>query len=253
MQVIGSPLVPAQAQTNSNGGGNTQTAALPSSNPSEANNPAQTAAQTNTNPGGLPVLTGSGAGGIPGLTRFDRLSQGFPDESLNIAAENPELAAGLGSVAGKVLVGTAVAAAVAVVVAATKNPAVQADVEAKAAMLLDKLSNFVDKLSSEVGSLRIATKAGNEASTAITKVAPEYGRHVLERMAERGITPQMVEKTLEKGTAYWDPKNGVVNRVLQGGFASGKDLLVGQNPVTNQVTTVIRGTNLVSPRFVPLE
>jgi len=40
-----SPLVPAQAQTNSNGGGNTQTAALPSSNPSEANNPAQTAAR----------------------------------------------------------------------------------------------------------------------------------------------------------------------------------------------------------------
>lgn len=70
-------------------------------------------------------------------------------------------------------------------------------------------------------------------------------------MAERGITPKMVENALDKGKAFWDPKNKVVNRVLEGGFGSGKDLLVGHNPVTGKITTVIRGSDLVRPRFVP--
>jgi predicted ATP-dependent serine protease len=92
-----------------------------------------------------------------------------------------------------------------------------------------------------------------QATTALVKAGPQYGKHVLERMAERGITPKMVEKALEKGTPFWDPKNKVINRVLEGGFGSGKVLLVGQNPITGKITTVIRGSNLVSPRFIPLE
>jgi RHS repeat-associated protein len=80
-----------------------------------------------------------------------------------------------------------------------------------------------------------------------------YGTHVLERMAERGITKKMVETALSKGTQYWDPKNNVINYVLQDGFASGKSLLVGQNPITGKVTTVIRGNNLVRTRFIPIK
>ena len=43
------------------------------------------------------------------------------------------------------------------------------------------------------------------------------------------------------------------NYVLKEGFASGKSLLVGQNPVTGKITTVIRGNNLVRPRHIPIQ
>jgi len=79
-------------------------------------------------------------------------------------------------------------------------------------------------------------------------------KEALQRMKERGITSKMIEVALEKGTSYWDPKNYVVNYVLEGGFASGKTLLVGQNPVTKQITTVIRGhtRKILRPRFIKL-
>ncbi len=35
----------------------------------------------------------------------------------------------------------------------------------------------------------------------------EYSVHALKRMTKRGITKGMVEKTIEKGIKYWDPKN----------------------------------------------
>jgi hypothetical protein len=71
-------------------------------------------------------------------------------------------------------------------------------------------------------------------------------------MMERGITRDMIRVALEKGDKFWDPKNKTVNYVLRDGFASGKDLLVGVNPGTNVITTVIRGTDLVVKRFIPL-
>jgi hypothetical protein len=71
-------------------------------------------------------------------------------------------------------------------------------------------------------------------------------------MAEGGITAKMVTKALEKGVPYLDPKHGTMNYVLEGGFASGKSLLVGQNPNTGLLTTIIRGANLVRLRMTPL-
>jgi hypothetical protein len=59
-----------------------------------------------------------------------------------------------------------------------------------------------------------------------------------------------VEKAIEKGVKYYDPKNGTFNYILKSGFASGKDLLVGTNTLTGKVTTVIRGTNLTAARFI---
>jgi hypothetical protein len=70
-------------------------------------------------------------------------------------------------------------------------------------------------------------------------------------MVERGINESMIKVALEKGTPFIDPKNGTIKIVLREGFASGKDLLVGTNPLMGKITTVIRGTDLVSPRFVP--
>jgi hypothetical protein len=95
--------------------------------------------------------------------------------------------------------------------------------------------------------------ASEGAGTALAKAGPRYTAHAAERLAQRGITDEMVDAALRKGTRYWDPKNKSVNYVLEGGFAGGKDLLVGTNPVTGAVTTAIRGTDLVSSRFVLLE
>jgi len=66
-----------------------------------------------------------------------------------------------------------------------------------------------------------------------------FTRHALERMEERKITTTMVDKALSKGRTFWDQKNNVINYVLDEGFASGKSLIVGQDPVTKNITTVI--------------
>jgi hypothetical protein len=70
-------------------------------------------------------------------------------------------------------------------------------------------------------------------------------------MVLRDITEDMIDVALRKGVRVWDPKSKTFDYVLKGGFASGKDLLVGQNPVSGTITTVIRGTNLVRPRMTP--
>jgi len=88
-------------------------------------------------------------------------------------------------------------------------------------------------------------------TTALARVELNIGKHAAEQMTKRGITESMVKTALEKGTPFVDPKNGTINYVLKEGFASGKDLLVGTNPLTGKITTVIRGRDLVSPRFVP--
>jgi RHS repeat-associated protein len=107
-------------------------------------------------------------------------------------------------------------------------------------------------LGSEIGAIG-EIGAEKAAGNAVTNTSLLLGEHVAERMAERGITEEMIEVALRKGTAFWDPKNKTVNYVLEEGFASGKSLLVGQNPVTRKITTVIRGNDLISSRFVPLE
>ena len=43
----------------------------------------------------------------------------------------------------------------------------------------------------------------------------------------------------------------LIDYVLPGGFASGKDLLVGVNALTGKITTVIRATDLVASRSIP--
>jgi hypothetical protein len=80
-----------------------------------------------------------------------------------------------------------------------------------------------------------------------------FSDHALQRMTERNITNGMVNKAIEKGAKYWDPKNQSVNYVLEKGFASGKDLLIGVNPSTKTITTVIKNYNLVRPRHVLME
>lgn len=70
-------------------------------------------------------------------------------------------------------------------------------------------------------------------------------------MTQRGVTPRMARTAISKGLKFYDPKNGTINYVLKNGFASGKSLLVGTNPITGQITTVIRSSkNLINNRFI---
>jgi hypothetical protein len=94
--------------------------------------------------------------------------------------------------------------------------------------------------------------AAAEGGAALATEELDISAHAAERMVQRGITKDMVKAALEKGSAYGDPKNGTVNYVLRGGMASGKDLLVGTNPLTGKITTTMIGSDLVVPRFLPL-
>ena len=124
---------------------------------------------------------------------------------------------------------------------------------------LSKFTEFTKKLSkSQTGAVNNVTDALNEGSRIIKgmEIVPTrtIGKHTLQRMGERGITESMVDKALQKGKRFWDPKNKTVNYVLEEGFASGKTLLVGQNIATGKVTTVIRGNTkkLLRPRHIEI-
>lgn len=124
---------------------------------------------------------------------------------------------------------------------------------------VSKFANFTNKLmKSETGAVGSINDAINEGTRIIRgmEVVPRrtIGQHTFQRMSERGITESMVDKALQKGKRYWDPKNKTVNYVLEEGFASGKTLLVGQNMVTGKVTTVIRGPTkkLIRPRHIEI-
>ena len=70
-------------------------------------------------------------------------------------------------------------------------------------------------------------------------------------MAQRGITEKMISAALRKGTKFFDMKNKSVIHVLRGGFSSGKNLLVGRNPLTNKITTVMRNSRFNSKVKLP--
>ena len=78
--------------------------------------------------------------------------------------------------------------------------------------------------------------------------------HAALRLATREthVTSRMIQVALSKGQRFYDPKNGTINYILRGGFASGKDLLVGRNPFTHEVTTILTGRRLSTSRMIPL-
>jgi len=88
----------------------------------------------------------------------------------------------------------------------------------------------------------------------LVKTGTQFSKHSLQRLAQRGVTPKMAQTAINKGLKFYDPKNGSINYVLRSGFGSGKSLLVGTNPLTGNVTTVIRSSkNLVNSRFIPIK
>jgi hypothetical protein len=93
-----------------------------------------------------------------------------------------------------------------------------------------------------------------KTSTSLVKTGTQFSKHSLERLAQRGVTQDMAELAISKGQKFYDPLNKSINYVLPNGFASGKSLLVGTNPLTGEVTTVIRSSkNLINSRFIPIK
>lgn len=97
------------------------------------------------------------------------------------------------------------------------------------------------------------TGASAQNSTALITREIRLTSHAVEQMTERPITKSMIESGLRNGEKVFDPKTKTINYVIRNGFVRGKDLLVGTNPFNGQVTTVIRGTNLVKARFIPIQ
>lgn len=93
--------------------------------------------------------------------------------------------------------------------------------------------------------------AAPAGSTALAKTGLTITEHTAERMAERGISEAMIEAALQKGIRYWDPKNGTVIYYLEKAFASGKSLAVSQNIINGAIVTVIRGSKVLRPRWIP--
>jgi hypothetical protein len=123
-----------------------------------------------------------------------------------------------------------------------------------------KLLSKVSKASRVLGKAKAVVKTGvSRASTAALRFAAKHrilpnavqriGQHGAKRMVERGVTRRMVNTAVRKGERYWDPKNRSVAHVLRGRMASGKDLLVGRNPITGKITTTITGKRLIRARM----
>jgi hypothetical protein len=104
-----------------------------------------------------------------------------------------------------------------------------------------------------VGKLLVNT-AAKVGTNVLVKTGTQFSKHSLERLAQRGVTQDMAELAISKGQKFYDPLNKSINYVLPNGFASGKSLLVGTNPLTGEVTTVIWSSkNLINSRFIPIK
>src|SRR5260221_14037822 len=84
-------------------------------------------------------------------------------------------------------------------------------------------------------------------------LVPTLGVHAVDRMTQYGITQDMVTTAINSGQAFYDPVNGSVVYVLDGGMASGRSLSVATNALTGRVNSVWSSfSNPVRSRFVPL-
>lgn len=114
-----------------------------------------------------------------------------------------------------------------------------------------------------------AASAGGAASrllpavteTAVQRLGAEaaekgltLSRHAIERLAvrEADISLTAVQRTIQRGQKFFDPKNSSIVSVLDRGMASGDAILVARNPGTGLITTVLTGQKLVRSRFVPI-
>lgn len=92
---------------------------------------------------------------------------------------------------------------------------------------------------------------GSKVNTAsLMRLTPKLSNHAIKRMVERGVTPKMVFSVFKNGQRFYDPLNKSINYILPNSFGSGKSLLIGVNPLTGEVATVVRSSkNLIKKRM----
>ncbi len=78
----------------------------------------------------------------------------------------------------------------------------------------------------------------------------QLSKHAVQRMAQRGITREMIQETIEKCTRYWDPLHKNFRYILRDRFARGKGVSISIDPVTNEVITVFKVSKTPS-RLIP--
>lgn len=137
----------------------------------------------------------------------------------------------------------------------TKNSSVMDKSFLLSRQLLDKLSEkYIEPIKYAENNMDVNWQRAPKTSTSLLKTGTQWSKHSLQRLAERGVTKDMAEMAISKGQKFYDPLNKSINYVLPNGYASGKSLLVGTNPLTGEVTTVILSSkNLINKRFVPIK
>jgi hypothetical protein len=93
-----------------------------------------------------------------------------------------------------------------------------------------------------VKAYQIAKKAdvGRKVGTVAVKATSQISKHAAQRMAQRGVTSAMINKSIAKGIKYSDAKNpATIAHVLRGSMASGKTLFVVTNRSTGKVVTAM--------------
>ena len=80
----------------------------------------------------------------------------------------------------------------------------------------------------------------------------QISEHAAAAMTEHGVSTAMVEKAIQVGEKFYDPKNDSVVYVVRKGMASGKDLAVAVNKAGTVLKTVMVNANAVRPRFQPM-
>jgi len=81
----------------------------------------------------------------------------------------------------------------------------------------------------------------------------QISEHAAERMAEYGVTTAAVEKAIQVGEKFLDPKNDSTVYVVRKGMASGKDLAVAVSNKSGKLATVMTGSNVARTRFIPVK
>lgn len=92
-----------------------------------------------------------------------------------------------------------------------------------------------------------------EAATSATEVAGfRLSEHAAEQMASRGVSESAASYALRNGSRFWDGRHLTVSFVVREGYASGQSLVVAVDPASGMITTVLKGSNVISSRLVPL-
>lgn len=88
---------------------------------------------------------------------------------------------------------------------------------------------------------------------ALARGGLNISEHALTEAAKDGVTKNAIEKVVEVGQKFYDPKNNSIVSVIKGGMASGKNIAVAQDAASGVVKTVFTSSkSVISSRLIPI-